>query len=58
MNSTGYRLVGFAVWNGARWYVRQKYLRRLPSARKAVGVGLGGLAITGAAVIVARRALS
>jgi hypothetical protein len=57
MNSTGYRFLGFAVWNGARWYVRQKYLRRLPSARKAVGVGLGGLAAGGAVVVLARRAL-
>ena len=35
MNSTGYKLLGFAVWNGARWYVRRNYLSRLPSARVA-----------------------
>ncbi len=57
MNSTTYRFLGFAVWRGARWYVRQKYLRRLPSARKAAGLGLGALAGAGAVVILARRAL-
>ena len=58
MNSTGYKLLGFAVWNGARWYVRRNYLSRLPSARVAAAAGLGVLAAGGAAVALTRRALS
>jgi hypothetical protein len=57
MNSTGYKLIGFAVWNGARWYVKRNYLSRLPSARKAGAGVVGALAATGIAVLLARRAL-
>jgi hypothetical protein len=52
MSATGYRLLGFAVWRGAKWYLR----RRLPSAR-ALAAGAIGTACAGAAVVViARRA--
>ncbi len=50
MNGTGYKLLGFAVWNGGRWYLR----RRLAARRIALkgAAALGGL--TGA-VVLARR---
>ena len=35
MNSTGYKLLGFAVWHGGKWYLR----RQLPSARTVLLVG-------------------
>jgi hypothetical protein len=51
MNGNRYRILGYVVWRGAKWYLR----RRLPSRRE---LALGGLAaavtLTGAAV-AARR---
>jgi hypothetical protein len=53
MNSkNGYRLLGFAVWQGAKWYLR----RRVP-VRKIVVVGALGLGVAGAGAIAAKRAL-
>jgi hypothetical protein len=51
MSSNAYRLLGFAVWNGAKWYLR----RRLPSTRKIVLSGLLGLGGVSAAIVLARR---
>jgi hypothetical protein len=51
MNANAYRLLGFAVWNGGKWYLR----RRLPSARKlAIGGLLAGGGIAAAAVAAKR----
>jgi hypothetical protein len=51
MNGTGYKLIGFAVWNGGKWYLRRRLaVRRI--ALKALGAG-GGL--LGAAALVRRR---
>jgi hypothetical protein len=52
MNGTGYKLLGFVVWRGAKWYAR----RRLPSSRKLVLAAVGGLSVAGAAGVIARRA--
>jgi hypothetical protein len=41
MNGNRYKLLGFVVWQGGRWYLR----RRLPSARR--------VALTGAATATA-----
>jgi hypothetical protein len=53
MNATLYKLVGYVVWKGGKWYLRQ----RLPPARTLAlrGLAAGG-AIT-AVVFLARRAL-
>jgi hypothetical protein len=51
MSANGYRLLGYAVWHGGKWYLR----RRLPSRR---ALALSGLAVCGAvtaAVLVAKR---
>jgi hypothetical protein len=51
MNGNRYRVLGYVVWQGGRWYLR----RRLPSARK---LAAGGLVLAGtltAAVVVAKR---
>jgi hypothetical protein len=53
MNGSAYKLLGYAVWRGGKWYVRRRYLSRLPSARAAALTGLAALA----AVTLARRAL-
>lgn len=51
MNGNGYKLLGYVVWQGGKWYLR----RRLPSARAsatAVVVVLAGGAV---AVLLVRR---
>jgi hypothetical protein len=54
VNGTGYKLLGFAVWRGAKWYAR----RKLPSGRAAAASAAGALAALGAVALVARRATS
>jgi hypothetical protein len=49
MTSNGYRLLGFAVWQGGKWYLR----RRLPSPRTVV---LGGLLVGAGATALAALA--
>jgi hypothetical protein len=41
----GYKLLGFAVWQGGKWYVR----RRMSGARAKLAIaGIGAVAIAGA----------
>ena len=44
-----YKLLVFAVWKGARWYVRRRYARLVPSRRvvaaAAVVSAVGVLAV-------------
>jgi hypothetical protein len=54
MNGNGYKLLGFVVWRGAKWYAR----RRLPWSRKLALTAIGGLSVAGAAGVIARRAAS
>jgi hypothetical protein len=51
MNSERYRLLGYVVWRGAKWYLR----RRLPSTRKLVLTGVAAAATLTAAGVLARR---
>jgi hypothetical protein len=51
MNGTAYRLLGYAVWRGGKWYLS----RRLPSAR---ALALSGLAAAGALAAIGRRLAS
>jgi hypothetical protein len=48
----GYKLLGFFVWQGARWYLRRRY-PGLP--RKAAIAGVAGLAIAGGAAVLLRH---
>jgi hypothetical protein len=52
VSSGGYRLLGWAVWHGGKWYLR----RRLPSRRKLALISLGALVAGGAVVVVVRGA--
>jgi hypothetical protein len=54
MNGNGYKLLGYVVWHGGKWYLR----RRLPSSRAFATAAL--VLLTGAAVamLLARRAAS
>jgi hypothetical protein len=58
MNGSVYKLLGYTVWHGGKWYVRRRYLDRLPSARAAAVTGLAALAAGAVAVTFARRALN
>jgi len=52
MSGTGYRILGYAVWRGGKWYLRQ----RLPSRRSLALAGLATAGTLGATVVVLRRA--
>ncbi|HEX4466517.1 MAG TPA: hypothetical protein VH025_04975 [Solirubrobacteraceae bacterium] len=52
MNGNGYKLLGFVVWQGGRWYLRRKLSPRRLLARGAVA----GVAVIGGAVAVKRLA--
>jgi hypothetical protein len=52
MNGNGYKLLGYVVWHGGKWYLR----RRLPSFARSAAVGVATLCVAGAAVAIARRA--
>ena len=58
MHAKRYRLVGYLAWRGSGWYLRRLYRHRLPSRRAAAVAGGGALALTGAALALARRAHS
>jgi hypothetical protein len=51
MNATGYRILGYAVWRGGKWYLRQ----RMPSRRLLALTGLATAGTLGAAAAVAKR---
>ncbi|HEY7932932.1 MAG TPA: hypothetical protein VID48_03825 [Solirubrobacteraceae bacterium] len=55
MSATGYQLLGRLVWHGGGWYVRRRYLSKLPSARKSAGVSIAVLALLAALIAIARR---
>jgi len=58
MNRSAEKLLGYAVWEGGKWYVRHRYLRRLPSVRILALSGLAALAVGAVGVTFGRRALS
>jgi len=47
----GYRILGFAVWHGGKWYLRRRYGDR-PRRIAIAALVVGGL---GAALIAQRR---
>jgi hypothetical protein len=49
----GYKILGYAVWRGGRWYLR----RRFPGAgrKAAIAGGVGALVAGGVAFAVLRR---
>jgi hypothetical protein len=54
MSRAGYQALGFAVWKGAKWYVRRRYG---DAPRKVAAGGLVALVVA-ALVLGARRAAS
>jgi hypothetical protein len=54
----GYKFLGYAVWQGAKWYLRGRLpgQSRKPSARTLAIVGAGGALLAGA--VVAQRRIA
>ena len=51
MNGNGYKLLGFVVWRGGKWYLR----RRLPSRRALALSGLAATIGVSALALIVRR---
>ena len=49
-----YKVLGFVVWQGARWYTRRRISRMIPSRRVATGALVVG--VVSVAALVAARA--
>jgi hypothetical protein len=49
----GYKLLGYVVWQGGKWYAR----RRLPSAppKAAVAAGVAGVVLASGALVAVQR---
>jgi hypothetical protein len=47
----GYKVLGYVVWNGAKWFVRHRYGQYVPSRRvtaaAVVALGVGALVVAG-----------
>jgi hypothetical protein len=50
----GYRLLGFVVWKGLKFFLRRRYGHLVPSRRTAAAAGVAALAIAGL-IVVQRR---
>ena len=55
MNGTGYKILGYVVWQGGKWYVRRNYGRYVPSGRTAGLAAAAVLAVGAVALLAARR---
>jgi hypothetical protein len=51
----GYKILGFAVWQGVKWYLRG---RLQGSSRKLALVGVGGVLLAAGAVAAQRQRAS
>ena len=52
----GYKMLGFVVWQGARWYARRRVSQMLPSRRVATAaLVVGAVATVAAATAVASK---
>jgi hypothetical protein len=46
----GYKILGYVVWNGGKWYARHRVSRaKRFGAAGLVGLGVGALLVAGAA---------
>ena len=50
----GYKLLGFVVWQGSKWYVR----RRMSGVRGKIAVAAVSAAVIGGVVLAGRQAAS
>ena len=49
----GYKLLGYIVWQGGKWYARRKLPGTPPKV--AVAAGVAGVALAGGALFAAQR---
>ncbi len=56
MRRKAYTVLGFLVWNHARWYLRRHVEPQVRRAALVAGVLAAGLALAAAGAAVARRA--
>ncbi|MEA2190394.1 MAG: hypothetical protein QOI73_515 [Solirubrobacteraceae bacterium] len=54
----GYKILGFAVWQGARWYARKRINRLVPSRKVAAAVLVGTTVVAAAAFASTRASAS
>jgi hypothetical protein len=52
MNGRAYKLLGFVVWNGGKWYLRRRVSVRRVALKGAIALGV----LAGAAVLAKRLA--
>jgi hypothetical protein len=50
----GYKVLGFAVWQGSKWYLR----RRMSGARTKVAIAVVGVAVVAGVLVAGRQASS
>ncbi len=50
----GYKVLGFAVWQGSKWYLR----RRMSGARAKVAIAGVGAAVVAGVLVAGRQAVS
>ena len=50
----GYKMLGFVVWQGARWYARRRLGQMMPS-RRVAAAALVVSAVAGVALVTAKR---
>ena len=50
----GYKILGYAVWNGGKLFLRLRYKKRIPSKR-VVAAGLAAVALGGVAAVAVTR---
>ncbi|HZL48197.1 MAG TPA: hypothetical protein VFC30_04195 [Solirubrobacteraceae bacterium] len=55
MSGPADKLLDYAVWQGGKWYVRHRYLNRLPSARAVAAAGLAAATAGAVVATLARR---
>ncbi len=51
----GYKMLGFVVWQGARWYARRRVSRMMPSRGVAAAALVASAVATVAAVAATKR---
>ncbi len=52
----GYKVLGYAVWQGAKWYIRRRAPGSHPKLNaKLALVGVAGAALAGGIVVAQRR---
>ena len=53
----GYKILGYVVWNGGKWYVRKRYVDG-GGGKRFAALGIVGLAVAALIVAGSKRASS